>query len=584
MYELLKTISGPKDVKKLSMDQLHTLSMEMREALFNRLTKIGGHFGPNFGMVEAEIAMHYVFDSPKDKFVFDVSHQSYPHKMLTGRWQGYVDDTHFMEDSGYTNPQESEHDFFNVGHTSTSITLALGLAKARDLKGTDENIMAVIGDGSLSGGQAMAGLNVAGEMQTNFIILVNDNEMAIAETHGGLYKSLRDLRISKGKSPNNIFQAFGLDYIYEENGNDIAAMIALFEKVKDIDHPIVVHIHTQKGKGYEIAEQNKEAWHWCVPFDRKTGLPTIDFGSEENYLTLTQNYILNKAKMDPDFIVITPAMPGAIGLQPEQRAQLKEQYLDTGISEEAAVSIASGVARNGGKPLVITNMTFLQRAYDQISQDICINKTPVTMVMNFSSFDGLTDATHLGIFGLSTFINIPNLVVLVPTCQEEYQTMLEWSVDQTEHPVLILIPGNELTHRNVDTNYNDLRYCIEQQGEKIAILALGDFYQKGQELAEAIENTFGFQPTLIDPRVASGVDEELLRNLQTNHKLIITLEDGVLDGGFGEKISRFYGATSMKVKNYGLNKVFYDRYDPAKLLETLGMTTPQIIEDIKQMI
>ena len=486
MYDILKTISGPEDVKKLSMDQLHTLSNEMREALFNRLTKIGGHFGPNFGMVEAEIAMHYVFDSPNDKFVFDVSHQSYPHKMLTGRWQGYVEDEHFLEDSGYTNPNESEHDFFNVGHTSTSITLALGLAKARDLKGMHENVVAVIGDGSLSGGQALAGLNVAGEMHSNFIILVNDNEMAIAETHGGLYKSLQDLRTSKGTSANNIFKTFGLDYIYEENGNDIESMIAVFEKVKDIDHPIVVHIHTQKGKGYEMAEQNKEAWHWCLPFDRKTGLPTVDFGQGENYLTMTQNYILEKAKADPKFVVITPAMPGSIGLMPEQREQLKDQYVDTGISEEAAVSMASGVARNGGKPLVITNMTFIQRAYDQISQDVCINNNPVTMVMNFSSFDGLTDVTHLGIFGLSTFINIPNLVVLAPTCVEEYKTMLDWSVDQTDHPVLILIPGNEPSHRDVDTTYEDLKYRIEQQGEKVAILALGDFYQRGQELAQAI--------------------------------------------------------------------------------------------------
>ena len=332
MYDILKTISGPEDVKKLSMDQLHTLSNEMREALFNRLTKIGGHFGPNFGMVEAEIAMHYVFDSPNDKFVFDVSHQSYPHKMLTGRWQGYVEDEHFLEDSGYTNPNESEHDFFNVGHTSTSITLALGLAKARDLKGMHENVVAVIGDGSLSGGQALAGLNVAGEMHSNFIILVNDNEMAIAETHGGLYKSLQDLRTSKGTSANNTFKTFGLDYIYEENGNDIESMIAVFEKVKDIDHPIVVHMHTQKGKGYEMAEQNKEAWHWCLPFDRKTGLPTVDFGQGENYLTMTQNYILEKAKADPKFVVITPAMPGSIGLMPEQREQLKDQYVDTGIS------------------------------------------------------------------------------------------------------------------------------------------------------------------------------------------------------------------------------------------------------------
>ena len=230
-YRYIKTINGPEDVKKLSLDQLNDLSHEIREALFNRLTKIGGHFGPNFGMVEAEIALHYVFSSPKDKMVFDVSHQSYPHKILTGRRNGYIDDAHFQEDSGYTNPDESEHDFFNVGHTSTSISLATGLAKARDLKGDHENIIAIIGDGSLSGGEALEGLNVAGsEIQSNLIIVVNDNEQSIAEVHGGLYKSLKDLRESQGTSTNNLFKAFGLDYIYEEHGNDIAALITLFKK------------------------------------------------------------------------------------------------------------------------------------------------------------------------------------------------------------------------------------------------------------------------------------------------------------------------------------------------------------------
>lgn len=584
MYEILKTIQGPQDVKKLSLDQLHTLSYEMREALFNRLTKIGGHFGPNFGMVEAEIAMHYVFQSPVDKFVFDVSHQSYPHKMLTGRWQGYIEDDHFAEDSGYTNPDESDHDFFNVGHTSTSITLALGLAKARDLKGTKENIVAVIGDGSLSGGQALAGLNVAGELSSNFIIVVNDNEMAIAETHGGLYASLKDLRESKGQSQNNIFKTFGLDYIYEERGNDIGAMIDVFARVKDIDHPIVVHIHTQKGKGYAIAEKNKEAWHWCMPFDRKTGLPTMAMPEGEDYSQMTVDYIMHKAKEDKDFVVISPAMPMVIGLGPELREQLKDQYMDTGIAEEAAVSIASGVAKNGGKPLVVTNMTFLHRATDQIMQDICINNNPVTMVMNCCSFDSLTDVTHLGIFGLPGFANIPNLVVLAPTCAEEYQSMLAWSVDQSKHPVLILIPGNEVTHRSVDTDYTKLKYQVEQVGQRVAVIALGDFYQRGEKLAQEIESKLHFRPTLINPRVASDLDEETLNDLMKDHQLVITLEDGVLDGGFGEKIARFYGPTAMRVKNYGLHKVFYDRYDPEQLLNEVGMSTDQILSDIQKII
>ena len=584
MYEILKNIDSPADVKKLSVGELEILAGEMREALFNRLTKIGGHFGPNFGMVEATIALHYVFNSPKDKFVFDVSHQSYPHKLLTGRRNGYIDDERFTEDSGYTNPDESEHDFFNIGHTSTSIALAAGLAKARDLKKDKENIIAIIGDGSLSGGEAMEALNVAGEMNTNFIVIVNDNEMAIAETHGGMYKNLAELRESNGKAENNIFKAYGLDYIYEENGNDIQSMIALFEKVKDINHPIVLHIHTKKGLGYALAEENKEAWHWTLPFDRETGKPTTSFGNGESYTDITVKYIKDKAKADKDFLVITPSMPGAIGLTPEVRAELGDQYLDVGIAEEAAVAIASGVAKNGAKPLVVTNMTFMQRAYDQISQDVCINNNPVTMLLNYSSFDGLTDVTHLGIFGLAAFTNIPNLVVLAPSSAEEYSNMLSWAVDQNEHPVMILVPGNQVTHRAADASFSEIdKYKVEMSGQKVAILALGDFYQRGEALAEAIKSEMGFTPTLINPRFASAVDKELLEELKSNHQVIVTLEDGIVEGGFGQKIASFYGASDMKVLNYGLNKEFYDRYNPEDLIKSVGMSTEQIVEDIKKL-
>ena len=582
---ILDGINSPKDLKKYSVPELETIAGEIREGLFNRLTKIGGHFGPNFGFVEATIALHYVFDSPKDKFVFDVSHQAYAHKMLTGRKAGYFDDKRFSEDSGYTNPDESEHDFFNIGHTSTSIALALGLAKGRDVLGKKENIVAIIGDGSLSGGEAMEALSVAGsELNSNFIIVVNDNEMAIAETHGGIYKNLKALRDSKGKAENNWFTAFGLDYLYEEKGNDIASLIKVFQQVKDSNHPVVVHIHTQKGKGYELAEKDKESWHWCMPFDRSTGKPTVNFGSGESYFGMTSQYIVEKAKKDKDFVVVTPAMPMAVGLGPKERKILGNQYIDTGIAEEAAVAIASGIAKNGAKPLVVTNMTFLQRAYDQISQDVCINKTPVTMLMNYSSFDGLTDVTHLGIFGLAAFSNIPNLVVLCPSSAEEYIAMLDWSIDQKDNPVLILIPGNQVTHRPADKNYDDLnRFKIEQNGEKVAVIALGDFYQKGEEVAAAIKEKCGFTPTLINPRFASGLDEKVLRKLEKNHQLVITLEDGILEGGFGQKIASFYGSSKMLVKNYGLGKKFYDRYNPAELLRDCGMTTEQIVEDVKAL-
>ena len=585
MYDILQTINSPLDVKKLNADQLVGLASDVRSALFNRLTKIGGHFGPNFGIVETEIAMHYVFDSPRDKFVFDVSHQSYTHKMLTGRKNGYIDDSHFKEDSGYTNPDESEHDLFNIGHTSTSISLASGLAKARDLKGEKYNVIALIGDGSLSGGEALEALNFVGsELKSNFIIIVNDNQQSIAENHGGLYQNLTELRETKGCSENNFFKSLGLDYIYEENGNDIQSMIKVFEKVKDIDHPIVVHINTQKGKGYELAETNREKWHWCMPFDRESGESKISFPSE-TYTSLTTQYIMEKAKQDKDFVVITPAMPMTAGLSKDLREQLGNQYVDTGIAEEHAVAFASGIAKNGGKPLLVTNATFMQRSYDQISQDVCINNTPVTILLNYSSFDGLTDVTHLGIFAISAFSNIPNLVMLAPTSKEEYLNMLNWSVEQRNYPVMILMPGNAPTSRNTDNDFDKLNtFKIEKSGEKVAILALGDFYQKGEDLSVQIEKTLGFKPTLINPRFANGLDEKTLTDLHKNHKLVITLEDGVLDGGFGEKVATFYSTSDIKVKTYGLKKEFYDRYNPQELLKQLGMTPEQIICEIKNLL
>ena len=582
MYEILKDINSPDDVKKLNMEELKVLANDIRDGLFNRLTKIGGHFGPNFGIVETEIAMHYVFNSPEDKFIFDVSHQSYPHKMLTGRKAGYIDDTHFKEDSGYTNPEESKHDFFNVGHTSTSISLATGLAKARDLLGKKENIIALIGDGSLSGGEALEGLNVAGsELNSNLIIIVNDNQQSISETHGGIYKNLKELRETKGKATNNMFKAIGLDYIYEENGNDIESMIKVFEKVKDIDHPIVVHINTQKGKGYKLAEENKENWHWTVPFNKETGLPTIDFSTEENYTGITRKYILNKAKEDKEFIVVTPNMPGSFGLNENDRNELGKQFVDVGIAEEQAVAMAAGMAKEGAKPLVITNVTFMQRCYDQISHDVCINNSPVTILLNYANFDGLTDVTHLGIFGISAFSNIPNLIMLCPSSKDELLNMLDWSIEQKEHPVMILLPGNEVDYRKADKNYNEInKYKLEQEGEKVAIIALGDFYQRGKKVAENIKEKLGFKPTLINPRFATGLDTKLLNKLKDNHNIVITLEDGILDGGFGQKIASYFGDTNIKVKNYGLQKKFYDRYNPEELLKEENMDIESIIEYI----
>lgn len=579
---LIDSINSPTDIKKLDTEQLTALAVEIRKGLMNRLSKRGGHLGPNFGMVEATIALHYVFDSPRDKFVFDVSHQCYTHKILTGRKKAFFDNAHFEDISGYTNPEESEHDFFNVGHTSTSVSLACGLAKSRDLKGESGNVIAIIGDGSLSGGEALEGMDYAAELSSNFIIVVNDNDMSIAENHGGLYKNLKALRDSDGKAECNLFRAMGLDYRFVADGNDTAQLIAAFSEVKDIDHPTVVHIVTKKGKGYAPAETEKENWHWHMPFDPESG-QSPQWGDGENYGDLTCNYLMKKMKNDPRVVTMAAAVPVCIGFTPEKRAEAGSQFIDVGIAEEHAVAMASGLAKNGCKPVFATHSSFFQRTYDQISQDLCINSNPATLLVNTASVYGMHDITHLGIFDIAMMSNIPNLVYLAPTNCEEYFAMLEWSIEQNSYPVAIRIPCNGVhhTYSPVDTDYSALnRYKVTQQGSKTAILALGDFYQLGEELAALIAEKTGIVPTLINPRYITGVDETLLGQLTEDHDTVITLEDGILDGGFGGKIAGFYGPSKMKVCNYGLKKEFLDRYAVEDVLKANHLTAEQIYSDI----
>ena len=582
MEKILDKIESPKDLKPLSISELKELAEEIRSALLKKLSIHGGHFGPNFGMVEAIIAMHYVFESPKDKLVFDVSHQSYPHKILTGRKDAFLYEDHYDDVTGYTNPEESEHDWFNVGHTSTSISLASGLAKARDLKGENYNVIAIIGDGSLSGGEALEGLDFAGEQKSNFIIVVNDNDMSIAENHGGLYKNLKELRASNGTCECNLFKAMGLDYVYVNDGNNLEGLIDTFKKVKDIDHPIVVHINTEKGKGYKFAEDNKENWHWTMPFDIETGKPTVSFEGED-YGDLTAKFLLNKMKKDEKVVAIVAAVPTNIGFTKERRLEAGKQFVDVGIAEEHGIAMASGIAKNGGKPVFATHSSFMQRTYDQLSQDLCINNNPATILVNTASVYGMNDVTHLGLYDIPMISNIPNMVYLAPTSKEEYFAMLDWSIEQTEHPVAIRIPCNGVISdgRAPDTDYSDInKFKVEQKGEKIAILALGDFYQLGEELAKEIKEKLNITPTLINPRYITGLDEELLNKLKQNHNQVITLEDGILEGGFGEKIASFYGNTDMKVKNYGIKKAFYDKYDVKELLKANKLTPQQILAEI----
>lgn len=582
----LENINDPVDLKTLDDSQLEALATEMRTALLGKLSKHGGHFGPNFGMVEATIALHYVFNSPVDKFVFDVSHQSYCHKMLTGRKDAFLYEEHYDDVSGYTNPDESEHDFFTVGHTSTSISLACGLAKARDLKGGKENIIAIIGDGSLSGGEALEGLDFAGEQNSNFIVVVNDNDMSIAENHGGLYKNLKLLRETDGKAECNLFKAMGLDYLFVKDGNDIPSLISAFEKVKNINHPVAVHIVTQKGKGYALAEENKETWHWCMPFDPETGKPLYSSDSE-NYSSITADYLLRKMKQDKSVCAITSATPAIMGFTEEKRKKAGSQFIDVGIAEEHAVAMASGIAANGGKPVYGVYSTFMQRTYDQLSQDLCVNNNAVTIPVFSASIYGMNDVTHLGIYDIPMISNIPNLVYLAPTTKEEYLAMLDWSVEQNEYPVAIRVPEGEYISdgKVVDKDFSKLnKYEVMQKGQKIAIIGLGSFYNLGVKAAERIQQATGVQPTVINPYYISGTDDELLEQLKADHDIVITLEDGILDGGFGEKISRFYGSSQMKVLNFGFKKQFLDRYNVSDILKENHLTADLIAEDVIKLI
>lgn len=576
----IEKINGPEDVKKLNIEEMTALAEEMRHALLKRASIHGGHFGPNFGMVEAIIALHYVFESPKDKMVFDVSHQTYPHKMLTGRKDAYLYEEHYDDVTGYSCPQESEHDHFTVGHTSTSVSLACGLAKARDLRGESANVIAIIGDGSLSGGEALEGMDFAAELDSNMIIVVNDNDMSIAENHGGLYSNLKLLRETNGQAECNLFKAMGLDYVYVDHGNDLRELIGAFKQVKDSKKPVIVHINTLKGKGYKPAEEHKEEWHWHLPFDIETG--KSHFPEVEDYSSVTCEYLIEKMKKDPTVVAITSGTPTILGFTQEKRKQAGRQFVDVGIAEETAVALASGIAKGGGKPVYGVYSSFIQRTYDQISQDLCIDGNPATIVVYTGSVFGMTDVTHLGLQDIPMLSNIPGLVYLAPATKEEYLSMLDWSVEQKEMPVAIKLPGGDMISdgREVTKDWSQLNtYEVTEKGSKIALIGLGTFYSLALQTAEMLEKK-GIHATVINPYYITGLDKGLLEKLKADHDTVVTLEDGILNGGFGEKIARFYGSSDMKVYNYGLKKEFLDRYNVNEVLKENHLTAEQIVNDV----
>ena len=583
----IEKIKSPADLKQLNIDALKVVADETRQAVLNRVSKHGGHVGPNLGFVEATVALHYVFDTPKDKLVFDVSHQSYPHKVLTGRASGFLGNVDEMNAiSGYSSPTECpEYDNFEVGHTSTSVSLATGLQKARDIKGTKENIIAVIGDGSLSGGEAFEGFDEASELGTGIIIIVNDNEMSIAEPHGGIYKNLRDLRESNGQCNHNWFKAWGFEYKYLEEGNDVEKLIEVFRSVKDTNKPTVVHIHTEKGHGFTPAVENKEAWHYGMPFNREDG-SRPERPATESYEQLLSDWLLKEMKQDKTLIAVTAGTPSAAGFTPEKRKEAGAQHVDVGIAEEQAVAMISGMAKGGLRPVWTVFSTFIQRTYDQIAQDLCINANPAVINVTWGGTASMNDITHICLFDIPMLCSIPGLIYLAPTTCEEYFAMLRWAILQDKKPIAIRIPSNGVHHttENIDTEYAyEAKYKVTQKGEKVAIIAAGSFYQKGENVVRLLAEK-GIKATLINPRYLNEVDRETLDSLKRGHELVVTLEDGSKDGGFGERIAAYYGTSEMKVLVGGIKKDLYDRFDLQQLLSDNRLLDEQIVEDVVSIL
>ena len=583
----IEKIKSPADLKSLDLEALNIVADETRQAVLNRVSKHGGHIGPNLGFVEATVALHYVFDAPKDKFVFDVSHQCYPHKVLTGRAAGFLGDVNEMNAiSGYSSPAESPvYDNFEVGHTSTSVSLATGLQKARDIKGTDENIIAIIGDGSLSGGEAFEGLDEASELGTGIIIVVNDNEMSIAENHGGIYKNLRALRESNGTCEHNWFKAWGFDYLYLEEGNDVGKLIEVFERVRGTKRPTVVHIHTEKGHGFQPAVENKEAWHWGLPFCKEDGSrPQKPAG--ESFEELFSNWMLREMKRDKTLIAVTAGTPAAGGFTPEKRKEAGEQHIDMGIAEEQAVAMISGMAKGGLRPVWTVYSTFIQRTYDQIAQDLCINSNPAVINVVYGGAGTMNDITHICLFDIPMLCSIPNLIYLAPTTCEEYFAMLRWAILQDKKPIAIRMPSNGVNHAegDVDTEYGyEPKYKVAHKGTEVAVIAAGSFYQKGENVVRLLAKK-GIDATLINPRYLNAVDAATLNALKADHRLVVTLEDGCKDGGFGERIAAFFGTSDMKVLVGGIKKDLYDRFDHQQLLSDNRLLDDQIAEDILKIV
>ena len=581
---LLDKLNVNKDLKSFSIEELNILRDEIKDLIIKKCSVTGGHLGPNLGVIELTIAIHYVFDLENDKLIFDVSHQSYTHKILTGRKEGFIDQNKYNLYSGFSNFEESKYDTFKLGHTSSSISLSSGLVKSRELLNENYKVINVIGDGSLSGGEALEGLNNVSLLNSQYLIIVNDNEMSIEENSGGLYKSLKDLRESKGKSSNNIFKAFNIDYMYLEEGNDISKLIDKLEEIKNINHPLILHIHTLKGNGYLPSIKNKEKYHFAMPFDIESG-EFINKGSRLEYSEISYNFFSNLMDKDKSVILLTSAVAYLFGFNKERREKYKDQFIDTGISEAHTVSFLSGLGKGNLKAYYPVTCSFLQRGFDQLIEDFALNEINATLLVCFGSIYSSKDVTHIGIFDEIMLSNIPNLIYLDPTSKEEYLKMLEYSYKENHKPLAIRVPYKiKEDNKEDNTDYSIINKSkVINKGNKIAIFYTGNLEFLGKEIEKEL-NKININPSLIRQRFLSGIDKELIDELILNHDIIITLEDSLLNGGFGEKIASYLGNKKVYSLNYGLKKEFIDRYDINDIFYKNRLNKDLIIQDIKEIL
>ncbi|MBQ3514459.1 MAG: 1-deoxy-D-xylulose-5-phosphate synthase [Lachnospiraceae bacterium] len=613
---MLEQIKEPNDIKKIKPDSYGLLAEEIRSFLLEHVSQSGGHLASNLGVVELTMALHLAMEFPNDKLIFDVGHQSYTHKILTGRKEQFVTLRQLDGMSGFPKTHESPCDIFNTGHSSTSISAALGFAKARDIKGTKERIVAVIGDGALTGGMAFEALNNMANLKSNCVIVLNDNEMSISENVGAMSKYLSDVRVGKAYNefkvgvektlrkipkvgdnlaktvkrskdsikqlfvPGMFFEDMGITYVGPIDGHDIEGMVETFRDAFLLERPILVHVMTKKGKGYRYAEKYPSHFHGVEPFEIETG-KTKATKKQPSYTGVFAKKMLDFGEKYPNLVAITAAMPDGTGLQKFKEA-FPERFFDVGIAEEHAVTFAAGLAAAGMKPVVAIYSSFLQRAYDQILHDVCLQNLPVVFAVDRSGLVGADGETHQGIFDTAYLNSIPNLTVLTPKNKPEMKAMLDFAME-FQAPVAIKYPRGEASlvlSEQVDEICYGKSEVIEQ-GEEVAILSVGNMMDTALGVQELLKEE-GILPTLVNVRFIKPFDEELLMELTKKHSLIVTIEEVIHQGSFGQSVSSFYMEQGVKieVQNFDLGNQFIEQGKVEELRKRYGLEKHQITNEI----